>query len=233
MQVRSADAAEIDHLARLWYDSGHEAHAPLVPPRRWPACAPSRAFVSDCRPHSRTSTSPVRWVRPSAFCVLKGAELYQLFVSPEAGGSGAAAALIADAEARLTEPGVETAWLACASATIAPRASTRSAADSRPARSSIRRRRRASHFRWKCGATKTAQPLEVSIFDRLTAWYLSECGGRCVAVCIRTNPQPACAEAPSKPEVFGFNWRRCVCSEPAEIRARSLPDRTGLEGPEG
>lgn len=48
------------------------------------------------------------------FSVLKGEELYQLFVSPEARGTGAAAALIADAEARLAERGVQTAWLACA-----------------------------------------------------------------------------------------------------------------------
>jgi len=41
-------------------------------------------------------------------------ELSQLFVSAEAHGSGVAAALIADAEARLAEHGVETAWLACA-----------------------------------------------------------------------------------------------------------------------
>ena len=32
MQVRFADAAEIDHLARLWHDVWHETHAPLQPP---------------------------------------------------------------------------------------------------------------------------------------------------------------------------------------------------------
>jgi len=31
MQVRPADAHEIDHLARLWYDGWHETHAPLSP----------------------------------------------------------------------------------------------------------------------------------------------------------------------------------------------------------
>jgi ribosomal protein S18 acetylase RimI-like enzyme len=41
-------------------------------------------------------------------------ELYQLFVSADAHGSGVAAALMADAEARLAESGVATAWLACA-----------------------------------------------------------------------------------------------------------------------
>src|SRR5882672_3051390 len=64
MQVRPADAGEIDHLARLWHDVWHGSHA--------------------------------------------------TFAAPEAHGSGVAAALIADAEARLAARGVETAWLACA-----------------------------------------------------------------------------------------------------------------------
>ena len=46
--------------------------------------------------------------------IVKGGELYQLFVPAPARGSGAAALLIADAEARLSEDGVEIARLACA-----------------------------------------------------------------------------------------------------------------------
>jgi ribosomal protein S18 acetylase RimI-like enzyme len=46
--------------------------------------------------------------------MLKGTQLYQLYVSAQARGSGVAAALILDAEARLRESGVRTAWLACA-----------------------------------------------------------------------------------------------------------------------
>jgi GNAT superfamily N-acetyltransferase len=41
-------------------------------------------------------------------------ELYQLFVSAPSRGSGVAAALMADAETRLVERGITTAWLACA-----------------------------------------------------------------------------------------------------------------------
>src|SRR5688500_3168632 len=52
--------------------------------------------------------------RPGGFCIVKDDELYQLFVAAQAGGSGAAAALIADAEARLSGAGAEIAWLACA-----------------------------------------------------------------------------------------------------------------------
>ena len=51
---------------------------------------------------------------PVGFYYLKGAELYQFYVASPARGSGVAAVLMADAEARLGESGVHTAWLACA-----------------------------------------------------------------------------------------------------------------------
>jgi ribosomal protein S18 acetylase RimI-like enzyme len=51
---------------------------------------------------------------PVGFYIVKGSELYQLFVAAQARGSGTAAMLIADAEARLSANGVEIAWLACA-----------------------------------------------------------------------------------------------------------------------
>jgi GNAT superfamily N-acetyltransferase len=49
----------------------------------------------------------------TGFCAIKGDELSQLFVSPRVRSSGVAATLIADAEKRLSQQGVETAWLAC------------------------------------------------------------------------------------------------------------------------
>jgi GNAT superfamily N-acetyltransferase len=113
MQVRLADAAEIDHLARLWHDSWHWAHAPLVPQEltrlRTPKSFCERLQAAFPNVHVAGPLGA-----PIGFYVLKGDELDQLFVSPEAYGSGIAAALIADAEARLAEHGVETAWLACA-----------------------------------------------------------------------------------------------------------------------
>jgi ribosomal protein S18 acetylase RimI-like enzyme len=113
MQVRSADPAEIDHLARLWHDVWHETHAPLQPPEliRLRTLESFRERLQAALPSIRVA-GPLG--APVGFCALKGEELYQLFVSPEARGSNVAAALIADAEARLAERGVETAWLACA-----------------------------------------------------------------------------------------------------------------------
>ena len=46
--------------------------------------------------------------------MLRGEELYQFYVAAEARGTGLAAALIKDAEARLAARGAETAWLDCA-----------------------------------------------------------------------------------------------------------------------
>jgi GNAT superfamily N-acetyltransferase len=113
MQVRSADAAEIDHLARLWHDGWHQAHAPLVPQELTRLRTPTsfRERLRAAFPNVQV-TGPLG--APIGFYVLKGDELSQLFVSPEAQGSGVADALIADAEAKLAEQGIETAWLACA-----------------------------------------------------------------------------------------------------------------------
>ena len=51
---------------------------------------------------------------PLGFCMLKGDELYQLYVTPQARGTGVAKVLATEAEDRLSKNGVKTAWLACA-----------------------------------------------------------------------------------------------------------------------
>jgi ribosomal protein S18 acetylase RimI-like enzyme len=113
MDVRAADAAEISHLAKIWYDGWHEAHAQIVPQEltQLRTLESFRDRLHAALPHVRVVGPPGE---PVGFCILQGDELYQLFVSAPSRGSGAAAALVADAEARLAERGVATAWLACA-----------------------------------------------------------------------------------------------------------------------
>ena len=113
MDVRAADPREINHLAQLWFDGWHEAHAQIVPLEltRLRTLESFRDRLQAALPQIRV-VGPFR--SPLGFSVLKGDELYQLFVSAPARGSGAAHALMADAEARLLAGGVETAWLACA-----------------------------------------------------------------------------------------------------------------------
>jgi ribosomal protein S18 acetylase RimI-like enzyme len=113
MRVRPAELEDVDHLARVWHEGWHDAHAQIVPAEltRIRTLDSFRPRLLHALPDTRV-VGPAR--APVGFCIVQGAELYQLFVSAEARGSGVAAALIADAEARLAAAGVATAWLACA-----------------------------------------------------------------------------------------------------------------------
>ena len=113
MTVRPAVASEIDHLASLWHTTWHESHAALMP-----AELIRRRTIESFRARLLAALADIRVVGPAGeplgFCVIRGSELYQLFVSAEARGSGAAIALIDDAERRLAGRGVTTAHLGCA-----------------------------------------------------------------------------------------------------------------------
>jgi GNAT superfamily N-acetyltransferase len=113
MNVRAADDNEIDHLAQLWYDGWQDAHAEILPAelKQVRTRESFRERLTAALPGTRVIGPPGA---PEGFCIVKGDELYQLYVSAHARGSGVAAALIADAEERLSAKGVGTAWLACA-----------------------------------------------------------------------------------------------------------------------
>jgi ribosomal protein S18 acetylase RimI-like enzyme len=113
MDVRSAEAAEIDILARIWYDGWQDAHADILPEElaRIRTLESFRERLRAALPEVRVAGPPGE---PVGFCLINDDELYQLYVSAQARGSGVAAALVADAEARLAARGVEIAWLACA-----------------------------------------------------------------------------------------------------------------------
>jgi GNAT superfamily N-acetyltransferase len=113
MNVRSADETEVDALAKLWYEAWQDAHAKIVPEELTRA-----RTLESFRQRLKADLPNVRVVgpigAPVGFCTVKGDELYQLFVSAAARGSGVAVALIDDAETRLARRGVDIAWLACA-----------------------------------------------------------------------------------------------------------------------
>lgn len=113
MEVRDARESEIDPLAKIWDDGWQDAHAQILPAglKRLRTLEGFRDLLRAALPKVRV-VGPVG--DPVGFCIVKGDELWQLYVSAASRGTGVAGALLADAEARLSGRGVETAWLACA-----------------------------------------------------------------------------------------------------------------------
>jgi ribosomal protein S18 acetylase RimI-like enzyme len=113
LTVRPAEEQELDSLATLWLNAWRDAHEDIVPKE----LTRLRTFES-FRDRLRAALRETHVIGPAGlpigFYTLKDDELYQLFVVAEARGSGVAATLIDDAEARLAQNGVATAWLACA-----------------------------------------------------------------------------------------------------------------------
>jgi ribosomal protein S18 acetylase RimI-like enzyme len=113
MNLRNAETFEIDQLAGIWYQGWQDAHAEILP-----AELKRLRTLESFRERLEGALESVRVAGPSGapvgFSMTKADELYQLYVSAQARGTGVAAALIADVEARLAGSGVETAWLACA-----------------------------------------------------------------------------------------------------------------------
>lgn len=111
--ARSADAADLDALALLWFEGWQDAHADILPAE----IAADRTLVS-FRERLAERLADVRTIgsagRPIGFSLLKENELYQFYVDGSARGTGVAMVLMTDALARLRRANVGTAWLACA-----------------------------------------------------------------------------------------------------------------------
>jgi GNAT superfamily N-acetyltransferase len=111
--IRDAQLSELGQLAKIWFDGWQDAHARIVP-EELAGLRTLKSFEERLRAASTGVRVAGAVGTPVGFYFLKDAELYQLYVSSNARGSGVAAVLMSDAEARLGESGVHTAWLACA-----------------------------------------------------------------------------------------------------------------------
>lgn len=113
MKVRAAHPDEIEALAKIWYDGWRDAHAAIVP-----AALAGIRTMENFRERLPGLLADTRVVgdagEPLGFSITKDDELYQLYVSAEARGTGVAKALMEEVEKRLAENGIQTAWLACA-----------------------------------------------------------------------------------------------------------------------
>lgn len=122
---RPAEEADLVPLARLWHDAWHEAHAALVPAALTRIRTPGsfRARLPGFGDRLRT-VGPAG--APLGLCAIREDHLGQLTTASEARGTGLAALLLADGEARLRAAGVTLARLDVAPGnTRAARVSTR------------------------------------------------------------------------------------------------------------
>ena len=139
LTVRDADPAELEAQAALWHAGWRDAHLTIVP-----AALVALRTLENFSARLAPALAEVRVIgpigRPLGFHQLKGDEVYQFYVDAVARGTGAAAMLMRDAEARLTGRGVATAWLSCAVGN-----------------------RRAARFYEKCGWRRTATLIEPTV----------------------------------------------------------------------
>ncbi|WP_299749172.1 GNAT family N-acetyltransferase [uncultured Tateyamaria sp.] len=102
-----------EQICAVWASGWHEAHADIVP-RRLCELRTENSFRERALENLACTRIAVDGSNLLGFCMVKDDELYQMYVSQVARGSGVAQALIGDAEVRVAANGYDLAWLACA-----------------------------------------------------------------------------------------------------------------------
>ena len=111
--IRSGEPRDVEALAEVWHEAWHAAHATLVPQ----GLVEQRTLAS-FRPRLENLVSQgnlFAWGDPATgFVAVAADELYQLMVSHEARGTGAAAQLLRAGHEAICARGHAKAWLHCA-----------------------------------------------------------------------------------------------------------------------
>ena len=112
MRLRPARAGDAEALAALWHEGWHAAHAATMPPAL--VAMRTRDAFAARTPGLLEGAVVAEDAGLAGFCAVRQDEVYQLYVRPAAQGTGAAAALLAEGEARIARAGFASAWLLCA-----------------------------------------------------------------------------------------------------------------------
>ena len=100
-------------ICSIWEAGWHEAHADIVPSDLRDLRTTGSFFDRTLENLANTRIA-TEGCKVLGFCMIKENELYQMYVSRFARGSGVAQALMLDAESRISAAGHPAAWLACA-----------------------------------------------------------------------------------------------------------------------
>lgn len=112
-RIKPATNGFVEQISAIWETGWHEAHTDLVPPKL-AELRNSESFAERALENLGGTTMAIDGTMVLGFCMVKEDELYQMYVSRNARGSGVAQALISDAENRIRANGYASAWLACA-----------------------------------------------------------------------------------------------------------------------
>ncbi|MEM7545067.1 MAG: GNAT family N-acetyltransferase [Pseudomonadota bacterium] len=113
VSLTQPDQSHVGALAALWHRGWHDGHAAVVP------AALARLRTKENFAERLSAMLPSIRIAVSGkdilgFCAIKDDELYQLFVSAAARGTGVAQRLLTDGEMRIAAAGHEIAHLDCA-----------------------------------------------------------------------------------------------------------------------
>ncbi|MFK7764594.1 MAG: GNAT family N-acetyltransferase [Roseobacter sp.] len=111
--LESPTAESAAQIAIIWEAGWHEAHAAIVP-QALTALRTVSSFQARTIEHLAHTCVAKIGSEVVGFCMVKDAEVYQMYVSQASRGTGAARALLEDAERRIRVAEHVTAWLACA-----------------------------------------------------------------------------------------------------------------------
>ncbi|WP_193222055.1 N-acetyltransferase [Amylibacter sp. SFDW26] len=107
---RKTTQSELPALAQLWYDGWQTAHAAHVP-----ASLTEIRTLDSFEKRLAAGMNAIRVIgdtgTPLGFCMVKENEIYQIFVAPEAKGTGAAKILMQDGLSRIKAAGHPSACL--------------------------------------------------------------------------------------------------------------------------
>lgn len=111
--IKPATDGLVEQISAIWETSWHEAHAEIVPPEL-AELRNTQSFLERTSENIESTVIAIDGTTVLGFCMVKEDELYQMYVSRGARGSGVAQALMSDAERRIRSNGYASAWLACA-----------------------------------------------------------------------------------------------------------------------
>lgn len=113
INIRAIEEIDLDEVASIWYQGWQDAHAKILPKElaQYRTLDSFKQKLRSFFPNIRVACKHDKLV---GFSITDNDELNQFYVTADARGSGVAAALLADAEKRLHDIGIKTAWLACA-----------------------------------------------------------------------------------------------------------------------